>query len=731
MNKPPLSPLHKGFSFRSLLLDAFLILPPAFLYSMKVDMPHIFLIPAALLAICFLKRNYLPYTDRPIIYCVTTALVLAVVPDMIVTADEARFGLFDLMLRSSLVVPLLLYSAGLSCFFPPNPYRTGLTAALALAAMLICGDIFNSGNLSNTVLFFLNEPLRNYRTTYAVTAVIQSLALPYCFYLSTKTVYPAKKHGKIAALRFLFQLFCILLIPVFALFASKVYYANTRFFRSLELYFLRVGMRQNNGREMTVLSSSVNLNATMQPDLIRNPGKVLIRAKADAPPGYLRGGVYTSYNNGRWVGKTISQELQAVRRATILSDSTFSIRNYPGAPAVLPENPRAPLAPPLQRTELYFDGLLTRGTIPVPGNTYRLDAVADGADVTENGIFQLRQWKRDGGCTFFTTGYEPQAAYQEPKPDSQLTMELTKIPFAAAPRLKRIAERVISGRKITKEHEKITAVIGFLNKHYRYSLDFQAPQDDTDPIIHFLSHERKGHCELFASAAVLLLRAMGLPTRYVTGMVCEERHPYSQYYIARAADVHAWGEVWLPDEKRWVLVEATPASDELQNLRSSRKQKALTSFLDLLNQTFQQVFADIRRGYFADAVLTVIETAFLFLQRILRNPTALLLIALIVLFFVYRRIHGVKPKRGIPHASYEIRRLSAVFASFEKRFARKTHRKRPPEETLQAFYSKAPADVRKLVAEYENMRYRERSPSREQIQSFAQRCREILKKKAE
>ena len=49
---------------------------------------------------------------------------------------------------------------------------------------------------------------------------------------------------------------------------------------------------------MMILSNSVNLNATMQASLLKNPDKVLIRAKAEAPPGYLRGGVYTKYRKG-------------------------------------------------------------------------------------------------------------------------------------------------------------------------------------------------------------------------------------------------------------------------------------------------------------------------------------------------------------------------------------------------------------------------------------------------
>ena len=78
MRQAPADPFQKGIDFRAFLLNALLILPPAFLYSMKTDMPHIILITTAILLICLFKRSYLPYSDRPIIYCVTAALVLTV-----------------------------------------------------------------------------------------------------------------------------------------------------------------------------------------------------------------------------------------------------------------------------------------------------------------------------------------------------------------------------------------------------------------------------------------------------------------------------------------------------------------------------------------------------------------------------------------------------------------------------------------------------------------------------
>ena len=55
MRQAPADPFQKGIDFRAFLLNALLILPPAFLYSMKTDMPHIILITTAILLICLFK----------------------------------------------------------------------------------------------------------------------------------------------------------------------------------------------------------------------------------------------------------------------------------------------------------------------------------------------------------------------------------------------------------------------------------------------------------------------------------------------------------------------------------------------------------------------------------------------------------------------------------------------------------------------------------------------------
>jgi len=75
---------------------------------------------------------------------------------------------------------------------------------------------------------------------------------------------------------------------------------------------------------------------------------------------------------------------------------------------------------------------------------------------------------------------------------------------------------------------------------------------------HFLLNTRAGHCEYFATATTLLLRQLGMPTRYAVGYAVHEASGGG--YVVRARDAHAWCLVWNPDKKKWDDFDTTPAS---------------------------------------------------------------------------------------------------------------------------------------------------------------------------
>ena len=73
----------------------------------------------------------------------------------------------------------------------------------------------------------------------------------------------------------------------------------------------------------------------------------------------------------------------------------------------------------------------------------------------------------------------------------------------------------------------------------------------------FLEEGDTGYCVHFATAAAVLLRAAGIPARYVTGYMVDAKA--GEAVTVTDADAHAWVEYWLPPFG-WVVLEATPAS---------------------------------------------------------------------------------------------------------------------------------------------------------------------------
>jgi transglutaminase-like putative cysteine protease len=90
----------------------------------------------------------------------------------------------------------------------------------------------------------------------------------------------------------------------------------------------------------------------------------------------------------------------------------------------------------------------------------------------------------------------------------------------------------------------------------------------------FWFDRREGFCEHIASAFVVLMRAMDIPARIVTGYQGGERNPVDGYWVVRQSDAHAWTEVWLSG-RGWVRVDPTGAvapgrTDAFQRLLAPR-----------------------------------------------------------------------------------------------------------------------------------------------------------------
>jgi len=79
---------------------------------------------------------------------------------------------------------------------------------------------------------------------------------------------------------------------------------------------------------------------------------------------------------------------------------------------------------------------------------------------------------------------------------------------------------------------------------------------ERSPMDHFLFESRRGFCEHYAYAFVMMMRAVGIPARVVAGYQGGEINPVNRTVIVYQFDAHAWAEVWMAG-RGWVRVDPT------------------------------------------------------------------------------------------------------------------------------------------------------------------------------
>lgn len=146
----------------------------------------------------------------------------------------------------------------------------------------------------------------------------------------------------------------------------------------------------------------------------------------------------------------------------------------------------------------------------------------------------------------------PSAVGSPEVPSASLT-----VPMGA----RRVADqaRRIAGNEPTADR-KLVALISYLHQNCVYTLDAPAIPTGEDAADYFLFEQRRGYCDLFATTLALMARAVGVPTRLVTGYAGGEYDNEHGVYMLRESDAHAWVEAYvLP--WGWVTVDPAPAGE--------------------------------------------------------------------------------------------------------------------------------------------------------------------------
>jgi transglutaminase-like putative cysteine protease len=145
-----------------------------------------------------------------------------------------------------------------------------------------------------------------------------------------------------------------------------------------------------------------------------------------------------------------------------------------------------------------------------------------------------------------------EGAPSTPEPDPALLA----LPHDTDPRLVALARTLSEGEP--PADERVARTLGYLAAHCRYSRAAGASRGSAQPVAAFVFETKEGYCDYFASAAAVLLRLQGVPTRYVKGYNVTDHDFVGGQYVVREANAHSWIDAYLPG-RGWVEFDPTPA----------------------------------------------------------------------------------------------------------------------------------------------------------------------------
>lgn len=131
----------------------------------------------------------------------------------------------------------------------------------------------------------------------------------------------------------------------------------------------------------------------------------------------------------------------------------------------------------------------------------------------------------------------------------------TQLPDTITLRTRELAQSLT--HNTLTSYDKVIAIRDYLITTIPYDY-FPPPQTpNTDAVDQFLFVDKRGVCEQYVSAMVIMLRHLGIPARLVSGFGSGQFNQVTGYYEVRASDAHAWVEVFFPG-LGWIPFDPTP-----------------------------------------------------------------------------------------------------------------------------------------------------------------------------
>lgn len=272
--------------------------------------------------------------------------------------------------------------------------------------------------------------------------------------------------------------------------------------------------------------------------------RIALRVQINQPPGpesekwYYRAITYADYSGHGWSNEGESEirelppgqpwdEMASAMRGRKRLLQSFEVIEAPGSVLYAVGEPLAPDVP--YEARMRASGDLISLEPPERQRLHRYTVLSVVPAVSEE---QLRAAGRD-----------------YPEEIRTRYLALPEIPQ----RVYNQAKQVVAG--FENPYDQAVALETYL-RGFEYTLEVEEPPPDRDAVDYFLFDLRKGYCDYYASAMVVLARAVGIPARLAVGYSTGSRDQYTSEYTVTEAEAHSWPELYFPPYG-WIPFEPT------------------------------------------------------------------------------------------------------------------------------------------------------------------------------
>ncbi|MDO8804319.1 MAG: transglutaminase domain-containing protein [Elusimicrobiota bacterium] len=268
--------------------------------------------------------------------------------------------------------------------------------------------------------------------------------------------------------------------------------------------------------------------------VIKQSGDIMLRVQRPAggqTPRLLREASYDSYRSGEWRAR----------------EAAFSWV----PPSAAGEGWAVSGGKSPEKFLIYARFPKGKGLLALPAGARAVSRLP-AAEVSLNRLGAVRA---DGapGRAVYEVAWDPSSGPSRDSPPGPGDLAL---PAEEAALVRRIAGELGLGR--LPPGKALPALGNYFSRDFQYSLYQAEGGGGVSPVARFLTRTRRGHCEFFGTASVLLLRAAGIPARYAVGYSVQEYSRLQKAFLVRQRHSHAWALAYV--DGAWRDVDNTPAS---------------------------------------------------------------------------------------------------------------------------------------------------------------------------